>query len=161
MNNRPNDTTVRSDVNVAFLLNTGDSDVTDVCPLCSCPPCSCCVPPRTCLRTCLRTCCRRSWWRRRRDSLLLLTSLVSCVLLSAGAAAVAVGGGCLFVTTQQKPGLQARNWATWGATKFPASCNFPDIAQHNNVMADVLRNDPSVSNRSRHGRRTAQRSQRK
>ena len=89
-----------------------------------------------------RTCCRlRSLLLRRRCLRFLLTHLLSAI---AGAAAAAAVGGAYVLSQQQSPAF-ARNWATWGATRFPPSCNFPDLEKHNNVMADVLRNDPSVS----------------
>ena len=45
----------------------------------------------------------------------------------------------------QKPQqlLQARNWHSNAHLKYPASANYPDLSQHNNIMADHL--TPGVS----------------
>ncbi len=38
----------------------------------------------------------------------------------------------------QKSGVQARCWSSTTHLKYPPSSNYPDLTQHNNVMAKVL-----------------------
>ena len=51
----------------------------------------------------------------------------------------AAGTAAYLWSTQNKQ--SARCWSSTGHLKYPASCNFPDLSKHNNVMADQLTPD--------------------
>jgi len=53
-------------------------------------------------------------------------------------AAAAAGALTAAWTYSHKQQVQARCWSSTGHLKFPASCNYPDLSKHNNVMAKYL-----------------------
>jgi len=61
----------------------------------------------------------------------LSTKLLGAAIAGAGA----VGTIALYTNSNKQ---EARCWSSTGHLKFPASSNYPDLSQHNNIMAEVL-----------------------
>ena len=51
--------------------------------------------------------------------------------------AASAGVTAAFIYSQSRPQF-ARNWHSNAHMKYPASANYPDLSEHNNMLADFL-----------------------
>lgn len=66
--------------------------------------------------------------------------------MSKVAAAMLAGSGVAAYMYGTQNSQSARCWTSTAHLKYPASSNYPDLSQHNNIMADILTPGVSIQN---------------